>query len=261
MKNYFKKFWWVHVLIGLVVVITVVTLKRNAKTNQVLGVAKRGDILDAVYGIGTVTATRTYQLKVGVTSTILELYVREGDYVKKRQKLISLEGTAEFDAPFNGTVTSLPNKVGEAVFPQVPILTLTDLDDRYLVVSLEQQAAIRVRKGQKARLSFDSMRNQTFNGVVESVYSNGNNYLVRIGTTDLPPQILPGMTVDVAIGIQEHKDALIVPVAAINAGHLWAKRDGKKMNLEVQAGVIDGSDAEIAKGDVKEGDSILSWSE
>lgn len=268
MKNDLKKYGWIHAAIFWVIIavatiamVALVSNTRSGKSNQVLGEAKRGKILEAVYGIGTVTATRTYQLKVGVTSTIRELYVREGDFVSKGTKLLALDGAAEFLAPFSGTVTALPNKVGETVFPQVPILTLTDLDDRYLVVSLEQQAAIRVRKSQKCRLSFDSMRDETFHGWVESVYSNNNNYLVRIGTNDLPPQILPGMTVDVAIGIKEHDEALIVPVAAINSGYLWAKRDGKKMKLAVKPGTLDGSFVEIVKGEVREGDAILPWSE
>src|SRR3989338_7440611 len=54
---------------------------------------KRGSVIESVYGIGTVTATKSYQLKLGVTSTIRRLYVKEGDQVGKGQALVDLDGT------------------------------------------------------------------------------------------------------------------------------------------------------------------------
>lgn len=217
---------------------------------------RRGAIIESVYGIGTVTATRSFQLKFGTTGTIQKLFVKEGDVVKRGDPLVTMDGTL-FSAPFDGTVTWLPLKVGENVFAQTVILSLVDLQDRYIVVSLEQQGALRVRNGQKARISFDNMRGEAFNGAVESVYSNGNNFLVRIGVTDLPPQILPGMTADVAIGIDEHPDVLLVPVAAIEEGKVTVKRGrGMLKAVAVKTGIVDGAMAEIVSGDLKEGDRL-----
>lgn len=260
MKKETSKKKWIYTLIAIIILGTAFIIRKEThKQEPILGKAQKGNILEAVYGIGTVTATRTYELKVGITSTIRELYVREGDQVTKGQKLLALDGAGIFVAPFSGTVTALPTKIGETIFPQTSILTLTDLKDRYLLVSLEQQAATRVHTGLKAKLSFDSLREKSFNGEVESVYSQENNYLVRINTKDLPPQILPGMTVDVAIGIKEHLNALIVPIAAINSGKLWIIRNGKKMKVSATVGTVDGNFAEIITGDIKENDTILEW--
>ena len=233
--------------------------RRSRTPPEVLGKVRRGDLLEAVYGIGTVTATRIYQLKVGVTSTITRLHVREGDPVKKGQRLIDLEGTAGFSAPFAGIVTALPFRTGETVFPQVPILTVTDLSDRYLVVSLEQQAAVRVRSGQTAVLSFDSMRDQRSAGKVTAVYANEGQFLVRIETDQLPSTILPGMTADVAVGIRTHSQAMILPTAAVSGGQVLALRQGKATPVTVELGLIDGEQAELAKGDVSEGESLVKW--
>lgn len=217
---------------------------------------RKGTIVESVYGIGTVTATRSFQLKLGVTSTIRRLFVKEGDQVKSGQRLVDLDGVY-FNAPFTGTITLLPFKTGETVFPQAVVLSLVDLQDRYVLVTLEQQAALRVRRGQKARLSFDSMREESYDGLVEAIYSNDNNFFVRIGIAGLPPQILPGMTADVAIGISEHRDALIVPVAAINAGKVAVKRGLGTSTVAVKTGVVDGAMAEIVSGNLREGDRLV----
>jgi macrolide-specific efflux system membrane fusion protein len=217
---------------------------------------KKGNIVEGVYGIGTVTANHNYNLKSGVTNIIKRIFVKEGDEVKQGDKLIDLDGVL-FSAPFAGIITYLPFKVGEAAFAQSTLLTLTDLNDRYLVVSLEQQGALRVRKGQKAKLSFDTIRNESYEGFVESVYSQNDNFLARIGIANLPPQILPGMTADVAIGINQHDQALVIPVAALEAGFVYVRRHHLLKKIPVKTGIIDGVMAEILSGEISEGDQLV----
>ena len=218
-----------HKIIAVVVVVLValaaVLVLRAVKSGgeRLTEPLQKGSIVESVYGIGTVLPNRRFDLKLGVTSTIRRLLVQEGDQVKRGQPLVQLDEVT-FSAPFAGTVTSLPFKPGETVFASTTVLTLVDLRDRYLVVSLEQRAALRVRKDHKARISFDSMRGEAYDGAVESVYSNDNNFLVRIEVSTLPSQILPGMTADVAIAIAERRDVLLAPVAAIDAGKVYVKR-------------------------------------
>lgn len=257
--KWFREHRWQGILVIAAVLAGVAglgMLARNQQGDTLSEPIQKGAIVESVYGIGTVTATKSFQLKLGVTSTIQRLLIKEGDQVKRGQPLVNLDGVV-FNAPFDGTITLLPFKVGETVFPQSVILSIVDLQDRYALVTLEQQAALRVRRGQKARLSFDSMREQSYDGLVEAIYSNDNNFFVRIGIAGLPPQILPGMTADVAIGISEHRDALIVPVAAIDAGKVYVKRGIGTTTVEVKTGIVDGAKAEIVSGDLREGERVV----
>lgn len=215
-------------------------------------------LIEAVYGIGTVTANRSYQIKPGIISTINEFYVKEGDEVEKDHKLARRDQVL-FRAPFTGTVTALPFKVGENVFAQAPILTLVDLSDRYLVVSLEQQGALRIKRGQKVKMSFDTLREQTYEGTVQAVYSNDNNFLARIDLGTLPENILPGMTCDVAITIEERPSVLSVPVAALEEGKfVWVKRKGSiPKRIEIKTGIIDRATAQVLSGELKDSDRVL----
>ena len=247
-------------ILGLVVILTAALIRskiRRSNLGLLSAPIQRGTITESVYGIGTVTARNSYQLKVGVTGTILRIFATEGDQVKKGQKLIQLDGMEVFKAPFDGTITYFPLKVGETVFAQGIILSLVDLLDRYIIVSLEQRAAIRVRPSQRAKISFENMRDQNYLGVVESIYSNQSQFLVRIRVEGLPPQILPGMVGDVAIGISEHKNSLIIPSAALELGKVLIQpKSGTPKSIEVKLGLVDGAQAEVLSGDLKEGDQV-----
>lgn len=217
---------------------------------------KRQTLQQTVYGIGTVTANKSFVLKPGVTSNIDKIFVKEGDVVAKDDAIISL-GNAVFRAPFAGTIEQLPAKVGENVFAQSIVYSLSDLTDCYLLVSLEQRSALKVRIGQNARISFDTLREQVFTGTVEAIFSQSNNFYVRIQPQDLLPQILPGMTADVAIGVLEKPNALIIPVSALNGNKVSVKtKNGNVKTVAVTLGLADGASVEVLAGDLNEGDQV-----
>ncbi len=218
----------------------------------------RGDLVEAVYGLGTVTANQSYQLKIGVTTAVQKLYVTEGQSVEAGAQLIKLdEGNTPFRAPFAGTVTSLPYKIRETVYPQSPILTLMNLKDRTVVINLEQESALRVRAGQPARMSFESIRGKNFTGVVRSLYPSENQFIVRIDIPNLPEEILPGMTGDVAIEVATRHDALLVPIRSVQSGRVLMRVSGKMKKVPITIGAVDGHWGEVLGSEFKVGDEIV----
>ena len=222
----------------------------------------KGDIVEGVYGTGTVTANKIYNLRSGALNTITNVHIREGDNVKKGSPLLELDGK-KFRAPFDGTVTYFPYKVGENIFPQITILSIIDFTDRYLIVDLEQEAALRVKAGQEATLSFDSIREKNFQGKVESIYSRGQIFLARIAISHLPKAILPGMTADVAIVISVHRDAILVPIVALNGDEVHVQKGflQKSKPVKIKIGISDDKMAEILQGEIKPGDKLELYSE
>lgn len=246
-------------LAAVFLIVVAIVILKDPRSSEVEGKAqiKRGSIVDAVYGIGTLTAEKSLSIKSGVTSGIRKIYAKEGDLVKKGQRLLNLEEAGEFIAPFDGVVSNLSLKEGETVFAQTSILTLTDRSAFYLIVSIEQQAALKVKTGMSVRISFDGMRNKNFSGRVEAVYANSSEFVARISVRDLPENILPGMAADVAIVLLEKQDVLLIPVAAIRSGKVKLKRDSQVKIESITTGLVDGAFAEIISGDLREGDTVL----
>lgn len=219
---------------------------------------QRGRIVDAVYGIGTVTATRRHSFNPLVGDSVGRNFVKEGDKVKQGKPLAMTSEGMILKAPFDGVVNFLPYREGENVYATSPMMVFTDTSDLYVVVSMEQQGALRVKEGQLAKLSFDSLRQQTFEGKVAAAYSYSNNFLARIDSVKFPETILPDMTCDVAIVIDVHENALLIPVVAFDNGRVWVRRgNALPRSVPVTLGVIDGTTAEVVAGDLQAGDRVM----
>jgi membrane fusion protein, macrolide-specific efflux system len=247
-------------ILGIFVVATfAVLVGRRAFQNRSLEVLKvtKGEIIEAVYGLGKVKSTHRFEVKLGVLATVQRLYVEEGGFVQKGDRLADFETGAHFRAPFAGTITLINNYEGETVVPQVPVLRLEDLKDRFIELSLEQEGALRIKPGQNARVSFETLRGTKLKGSVAALYSRDDEFLARIDVEGLDQSILPGMTADVAIEIGHVADALMIPVKAIQNGNVLIKRGGKQKKVRVEVGHVDGVMAEIKGGDIQLDDDIL----
>lgn len=217
---------------------------------------KRGELTEAVYGLGKFKSTHRFEVKLGVISTVKKLYVHEGDFVHQGDKLIEFESNGLFRAPFDGTVTLTANYDGETVVPQMTVLRLEDIRDRFIELSLEQEGALRVRRGQPARISLESVRGKVYKGVVRSLFSREDEFLAQIDVEGLDESVIPGMTADVTIEIGKIPDALLIPLKAVHNGTVLLRRDGKQLKVQVEVGHVDGLMAEV-KGDVIRADDEI----
>lgn len=233
-------------------------IKKPSRKAEKIAVVEQGVIVEAVYGIAKVIANKSFQYKTGVPTTITQIYVEEGQDVKKKTALLELDGMTKVYSPLDGTLTTLNYKAGENTVPNAIVLSVMDLRDLYLVVSLEQQGAFKVKKGQAVRVNFESFREKTFQGVVNSIYSDAKEFLVRIETEDLPANVLPGMTADVAIVIQEKKDTIIVPFAAVKDSTVKVLSDsGKIVERKIELGLVDGEKVEVLGSSLRSGDRVI----
>ena len=218
---------------------------------------KRGKIVDAVYALGRVKSWRHYDLRIGILTTVKKLYVREGQAVKKGDPLIQFADSALFRAPFDGVVTSLNVNEGESAAPQISVLQVEDLKDKYIEVSLEQSGALRVEKGQTAKIVFESLRGETLQGKVTALFSKRDEFLAQIEVQGLKESILPGMTADAAILVGENPNALLIPLNSYKNGYVTVLRDRRRVKVPVKIGAIDGQWAEVLGDSLKENDQLI----
>ncbi len=218
---------------------------------------QKQNIINAVYGIGTVTASETFQVKTGVTSRILAIAVSEGEPVRKGARLLTFDSGVSVIAPFDGVVTSVSQKVGELAYPQSTILQMMDLRKRYVLIGLEQQSAAQVRPGMSVRLSFEGNRKQPLSGLVKSVYPSEGQFLVRAEVDNLPEALLPGMTLDTAIETFEKEGALVIEASFLKGSSVFVKKSGRVLEVPVRIGIVDGTRIEVESSDLKEGDLLV----
>ncbi len=218
---------------------------------------RRSSIKEAVYAIGTVQSRSRFSFKVGISKTLEQVFAREGERVKKGDKLLRLSDSGILFSPMNGTVTSLPFYPGENIFSDSPIIIVEDLEDRYIVAKLEQQGALRVRRDLKVSLSFESIRSQVFHGTVKSIFPQNGQFIANIETEKMPPEIIPGMTADVAIEVASKENALLIPIRAVTAGGVVIIRNGKKERIPVKIGNTDQEWAEVLEPNLSIEDQVI----
>jgi hypothetical protein len=141
--------------------------------------------------------------------------------------------------------------------PGSPLLTLMDLNRTYVLLSLDQNSALRMKKDLKAQLSFETLRGKLLHGTVESIYPSNGQFLARINVKEIPPEILPDMTADVAIEVSRKEKALLVPLSSVNDGMVTVLRNGKKQRSKVVIGAVDGAWGEVLEGDILPADWIV----
>ncbi len=219
---------------------------------------KRGQIIEAVYGVGTVVSDNIFEHRQAVISAVKELKVKEGDFVRSGQTLLVFDEGQTVKSPFDGVVTALPYHAQETVAPQSVVIRIEDLINRHVEVGLEQRGAIRVQRGQNVKMSFESLRGHSYNGVVQAIFPTQGQFTVRVALKDqIPASLLPGMTADVSIEVSQKDQALLVPIAAISAGRVIKKRGAGQEKVPIQMGLKDENFAEVIDGEIQIGDEVL----
>lgn len=217
---------------------------------------KHGNVVESIYGLGTVNADKVFHVRTGLTLSVQKLFVSEGSLVQPGSPLVKLDESL-LRSTIAGTVTSVSYKEGEIVPPQVAVVTVTNLSHLFLEVSLEQQLVLRVKKGQNVLVAFESLRNEKYEGVVSYVYPRDNQFIVRIELKKWPEGVLPGMTADVAIVVGKKTDVLLIPLRSLVAGQVTRIRNNKRERIPVKLGVIDGEWAEITSDNIVETDELI----
>lgn len=248
-----KKYWWI-LLISVIAITVAVFWWRSHQYATIH--PQRRDVTEAVYSLGKVKAYQHFEVILGVMSQVQNLYVEEGDTVSKGAPLIRFTQGADFRAPFSGTVTLVRVRPSEVAPPNTVLLRLDDLTDCYIELSLEQQTALRIRRGQPVKISFEDLRGEVLSGTVDAIFPREDEFLAHVRVKGLKPGILPGMTADVSIEVGQTKNALMIPLSAVSHNMVTVKNGRKWERRQVKLGLISANWAEVLDQSLDEHDEL-----
>ena len=128
-------------------------------------------------------------------------------------------------SPVSGVVVARLVDIGQTVAAsfQTPVLIqiAQDLSKMAIDTSFAEADIGNIKQGLAVRFTVDAFPNRNFHGEVQQIRLNPTNqqnvvtYNVRIRVDNPDLKLLPGMTAYVNIGVQNRKDALLVPNAAL----------------------------------------------
>ncbi len=223
---------------------------------------KKGNIVESVFGLGTINAGNVFHLRTGQPAVITRRFAEKGDSVREGQVLLHFDSFGPAKTPISGVVTAVNYDTGELVTPQTPVITVTDLEERYISVLLEERAAVKIRKHQPVRIRFEALGEKLFSGKVRSVYPVSSQFEVRIDSEEIPPELLPGMSADITIETGRREGVLLIPETSVKDGMVTVISESGKTNKKpVKTGSVSGGFAEVTEGDLREGDILLTGRE
>lgn len=123
-------------------------------------------------------------------------------------------------APVSGTITAVNNSNGDKLQNGGTVISIADLSDMLVNVSVDELDISTVEVGQSANITFDAIDDTTFTGKVVSIAETGstNNsvttYSVAV-SIDSAKGIKLGMNANVTIAIESKDNALVIPEEAL----------------------------------------------
>jgi RND family efflux transporter MFP subunit len=177
---------------------------------------------------------------------------RGSDSIKSRMAQLQVT------APIDGVVLNLFSHLGEFVPPQSELCRIGSSSNQ-LVAQINEEDVGYLQPGMKAQIRLYAHQDKALVGTLKEVMPQAENQIYRVVfTLDNPPAtLLPGMTGEMNIIINEHKNVLTLPTRAIRKGNqVLLVKDGVVRSTTIKTGFRTLEKTEITEG-AEEGDQII----
>ncbi len=167
-------------------------------------------------------------------------------------------------APFGGIITSrqvdvgafVPAATSSSAAQSAAVVTLADFSTVRLQVMVPENETALVAKDQPVKFTTEALKTKSFEGKVTRLsYALDEATRTMLVEADIPNPDLtlrPGMYATVKVGLEQHQDALLIPVEGLvmekTNAFVFTYADGKAKKLPVKLGFNDGIKVEISEG-------------
>lgn len=162
-------------------------------------------------------------------------------------------------APEEGTIIRRDGEIGEMISTNTPVFWMSCCAGLRISAEVDEEDIPLVKVGQPVVIKADAFPGEIFNGSIQSITPKGDpiarSYRVRIS---LPPEkkLMIGMTAEANIIIEENKNALLIPSAALSKDKTVTRVSGlSSETVKVETGATSEDMIEIRSG-LSENDTI-----
>lgn len=180
-------------------------------------------------------------------------------------------------SPIEGIVLSRDVEVGNAVASVISaasggtqIMTIADVSKMHVTGKVPESDVGKISIGMPARIGVESFRDEKFSGQVSRIsplgleQDNVTSFEVEVVIDDDTHRLKTGMTANAEIILEEHRQAVVVPEAAIIYGESGetsvevpdADSESGKKKVAIKTGISNGVKTEVLEG-LKESDQVV----
>lgn len=253
---------------------------------------EKGNLEVRFHEIGELAALHAVDVVSKVNGRILDVYVQEGQKVKRGDKLALIQpGKSEEEryvpvtlaSPMEGVVMPPPKSGTDSGLGQIPtpgtyvngtldntsaapIMTIADMRQMAVELQISEVDILKLQEGLPVEVSLSAIAGEKFSGSINLVSprafkSSGNLRVFRVQAKvdKSDPRLRYGMTAQVEAILQKKEAVLKAPHAAVfeeEGKNVVYVRNGKKpRRTEVVIGIKNETEIEIQSG-LKEGDEL-----
>lgn len=176
-------------------------------------------------------------------------------------------------APFDGVVLDVTTEVGEWISPSPPgvmipaVIDVIAPDSLYVSAPIDESDVESLRLDQPCRITLDAFRDRAFTGRITYIASfvettQQQNRTLEVEAdfleSELPANLLPGLSADVEVILDAHEDVLRIPSFALLEGDVVLVVDGDRLvSREVETGLRNWEFVEVLGG-LAEGELVVT---
>ncbi len=240
------------------------SLESSMKLDETTAEADKNSSLVTAENAQTIYDTELAQNDISLKTAQLELK----EIQKNIDELTPYLNGGILTATCDGLVMSLGCEEGDEVSKGTTLVTISDPQNAYATVTIDQEDIADVKLGNTANVTFSAYEELKFTGTIDSISitparsgSSTVSYTVNVKLDGDASQIYEGMTCEITFITKEVKDVLYVSNKAIisDGGKEYVKvkgSDGAVGQVEVTTGFSDGRNVEIKSG-LSDGDTAL----
>lgn len=161
--------------------------------------------------------------------------------------------------PVDGIVTQLYTREGDLINPGQPLVKIIT-STRIVEVKISEENFSGLKVGQKASVRFLSYGATLYPARVDKILPDADpqtqRYVLYLSVQMDPKLLVPGITGDARITIDERDNATVVPRRALFGRNIFVVQNGRVELRTVETGFVTADVAEIIKG-VQEGDYVI----
>ncbi|MBN2325468.1 MAG: efflux RND transporter periplasmic adaptor subunit [Spirochaetes bacterium] len=244
----------------------------DTKTPVAVSRVTRGDIAETLVFNGEVVPRTEVSIYSTVPGKVKKVSVSEGDRVIKGDVLLYIDRSeagltyapTPVESTIDGVVKSVLTQEGAYSTPQVPLLSVLDMDVVEFVVRVPERFVYRVQKGLAAEIAVISYPDRRFTGRVSKlspvIDTVSRTQEVRVEVQNPRHTLKPGMYGEVKIVIRKKPDSLILPLGAVmdkdGKRIIFLVKEGKAVMVEPELDITEGDRISLLRGAVA-GDTVI----
>jgi HlyD family secretion protein len=170
-------------------------------------------------------------------------------------------------APFAGMVAQVYVHVGEFVGLGQPVARLIDPASLSVKAVVDEVDALKVRVGQRARVTMDAFRGRTLEGqvleispVISTARRESRTSEVKIRLDDGDMALRAGLSADIEIIVEEVADVLTLPTPVVlerdGGKYVYVVADGRVRERPIRIGASNWDVTEV-RGGLREGERVI----